>query len=128
MFKRCGSFFEISIHALVFTILPVIGAEAGSESHVVAQHLLLDFLADRHQQKDAALSASARSFLTCRLFADELTAVRDVADAAPSNKQQSQLLLRYQNTKEQLEKGLVCELEAGRVAESAICPDASLSK
>ncbi len=77
----------------------------------MAQHLLLDFLADRHQQKDTALSASARSFLTCRLFADELTSLR--AAAAPSMQQQAHLLVRYQGTAEQLEKGLVCDLNTG---------------
>ncbi|KAA6428703.1 MAG: nipped-B -like [Trebouxia sp. A1-2] len=86
------------------------GEDAGSEAHMVAQHLLLDFLADRHQQKDTALSLSARTFLTCRLFADELTSLR--AAAALTQQQQAQLLVKYHNTSEQLEKGLVCDLNA----------------
>lgn len=81
---------------------------------MVAQHLLLDFLADRHQQKDTALSLSARTFLTCRLFADELTSLR--AAAALTQQQQAQLLVKYHNTSEQLEKGLVCDLNAGGLA------------
>ncbi|KAL0029310.1 hypothetical protein WJX79_009424 [Trebouxia sp. C0005] len=90
------------------------GEDAGSEAHMVAQHLLLDFLADRHQQKDTALSLSARTFLTCRLFADELTSLR--AAAALTQQQQAQLLVKYHNTSEQLEKGLVCDLNAGEAA------------
>ncbi len=81
---------------------------------MVAQHLLLDFLADRHQQKDTALSLSARTFLTCRLFADELTSLR--AAAALTQQQQAQLLVKYHNTSEQLEKGLVCDMNAGGLA------------
>ena len=85
--------------------------EAAGNSHMVAQHLLLDYLGDRHQQKDAALSASAKSFLTCRMFADELTALR-TAGGDPKQ-QQAQLLARYQSTNDQLQKGVVCELNAG---------------
>ena len=85
---------------------------------MVAQHLLLDFLADRHQQKDTALSLSARTFLTCRLFADELTSLR--AAAALTQQQQAQLLVKYHNTSEQLEKGLVCDLNAGGLASNAL--------
>ncbi|DBB01136.1 TPA: hypothetical protein ACH3X1_001027 [Trebouxia sp. C0004] len=90
------------------------GEDSGSEAHMVAQHLLLDFLADRHQQKDTALSLSARTFLTCRLFADELTSLR--ATAALTQQQQAQLLVKYHNTSEQLEKGLVCDLNAGEAS------------
>ena len=85
----------------------------------MAQHLLLDFLADRHQQKDTALSASATTFLTCRLFADELTGIR--AAAALTQQRQAQLLVQYQNTREQLEKGLVCDLNAGLVTSLHAC-------
>jgi len=85
---------------------------------MVAQHLLLDFLADRHQHKDTALSLSARTFLTCRLFADELTSLR--AAAALTQQQQAQLLVKYQNTSEQLEKGLVCDLNAGGLASTTL--------
>lgn len=85
---------------------------------MVAQHLLLDFLADRHQQKDTALSLSARTFLTCRLFADELTSLR--AAAALTQHQQAQLLVKYHNTSEQLEKGLVCDLNAGGLASDTL--------
>ncbi len=95
------------------------GEDSGSEAHMVAQHLLLDFLADRHQQKDAVLSSSARTFLTCRLFADELTSLR--AAAALTQQQQAQLLVKYQNTSEQLEKGLVCDLNTGRLASNNVC-------
>ena len=85
----------------------------------MAQHLLLDFLADRHQQKDTALSASATTFLTCRLFADELTGIR--AAAALTQQRQAQLLVQYQNTSEQLDKGLVCDLNAGLVTSLHAC-------
>ncbi len=95
------------------------GEDAGSEAHMVAQHLLLNFLADRHQQKDTALSLSARTFLTCRLFADELTSLR--AAAALTQRQQAQLLVKYHNTSEQLEKGLVCDLNAGGLANNNFC-------
>ena len=87
------------------------GTEEGDGSHTVAQHLLLDFLADRQQQRDPALASSARSFLTCRLFADELTALR--AAGTPSSERQSQVLQRYQTLTEQLNKGLKCDMNAG---------------
>ena len=86
--------------------------EATADSNTVAQRLLLDFLADCHQQKDAALSASASSFLTCRLFADELTALRSAG--TPDGDQQLQLLRRYQALADQLGKGLKCAMNAGK--------------
>ena len=85
--------------------------EGADGFHTVAQHMLLDFLADRQQQRDTALSCSARSFLTCRLFADELTALRSAG--APSSERQSQMLQRYQTLTEQLDKGLKCAMNAG---------------
>lgn len=88
------------------------GTEAAGDSNTVAQHLLLDFLADCHQQKDAALAASACSFLTCRLFADELTGLRPAG--ASAGEQQLQLLRRYQTLAEQLGKGLKCSMDAGK--------------
>ena len=88
------------------------GEDASGHGNLVAQHLLLDFLADRQQQKDLALSASARSFLTCRLFADELTALR--ATAGDANQPQSQLLARYRSTSQQLDNGCRSEMGAGR--------------
>lgn len=90
------------------------GTEEAEGGNTVAQHLLLDFLADRHQQRDPALSTSARSFLTCRLFADELTALRS-AGSTPSGDHQSQMLRRYHTLAEQLDKGLKCSINAGHI-------------
>lgn len=87
------------------------GTEGADASHTVAQHLLLDFLAERQQQRDTALSCSARSFLTCRLFADELTALRSAG--TPTSAGQSQMLQRYQTLAEHLDKGLKCAMNAG---------------
>ena len=95
------------------------GAEGADDSNTVAQHLLLDFLADRHQQKDAALFTSARSFLTCRLFADELTVLRSAGTS--SNEQQLQLLRRYQTLTEQLDKGHKSGMDAGSPLSSESC-------
>lgn len=90
------------------------GTEGADGCHTVAQHLLLDFLADRQQQRDAALSTSARSFLTCRLFADELTALRSAGNT-PSATRQCQMLQRYHTLAEQLDKGLKCTINAGKL-------------
>ena len=92
-------------------VVTTAGEEASGDGHLVAQHLLLDFLADRQQQKDLALSATARSFLTCRLFADELTALR--ATAGDAKQQQSQLLARYRSTSQQFDNGCRSEMGAG---------------
>lgn len=103
----------LSCHHLLIQQCLAAGTEEGTaDSNAVAQYLLLDFLADRQQQKDAALSASASSFLTCRLFADELTALRSAGTA--SGDQQLQLLRRYQSLAEQLGKGLKCAMNAGK--------------
>ena len=91
------------------------GTEGADGSSTVAQHLLLDFLADRQQQRDTALSTSARSFLTCRLFADELTGLRSAG--TPSSERQSQMLRRYQALAEQLGKGLKCGMSAGNLVD-----------
>ena len=90
------------------------GTEGADGCNTVAQHLLLDFLADRYQQRDPALCASARSFLSCRLFAEELTGVRS-AGSTPSGHQQSQMLQRYHTLAEQLDKGLKCSMDAGHI-------------
>lgn len=95
---------------------PPAGAEGGDGCNTVAQHLLLDFLADRFQQRDQALFNSARSFLTCRLFADELTGLRS-AGSTPSGDQQLQMLRRYHTLAEQLDKGLKCTINAGKIAQ-----------
>ena len=92
------------------------GGEGADGCNTVPQHLLLDFLADRHQQKDPALSTSARSFLTCRLFADELTALRS-ANSTPSSDRQSQMLQRHHTLAEQLDKGLKSTMDAGDLVE-----------
>lgn len=95
------------------------GAEGADGCNTVAQHLLLDFLADRHQQRDPALSTSARSFLTSRLLADELTALRS-AGSTPSGGQQSQMLQRYHTLAQQLDKGLKCTMNAGALAQHSV--------
>ena len=79
---------------------------------MVSQHLLLDYLADQSQQRDAALAESARSFLVCRMFVDELSS-NHASGVSTAKLHQSDLLVQYQKILQQADKGTSCDLEAG---------------
>lgn len=79
---------------------------------MVSQHLLLDYLADQSQQRDAALAESARSFLVCRMFVDELSS-NHASGLSTAKLHQSDLLVQYKKIMQQADKGTSCDLEAG---------------
>lgn len=85
---------------------------------MVSQHLLLDWLADHSQQRDAALAESARSFLVCRMFVDDLSSLQH-SGMVSAKLQQGEVLLRYQKVQQQSDKGANCDLEAGALNISA---------
>ena len=86
--------------------------KVASETVMVSQHLLLDYLADSGQQRDAALAESARSFLVCRMFVDDLSSIHR-SGMGPAKLQQSEKLLQYQKLEQQAQKAESCDLEAG---------------
>lgn len=92
------------------------GDAGANDLYVTLQNLLLDWLADRSQQRDVALATSARSFLVCRMLVDDLSALQQ-AELSSAKLQQSQVLLQYQSLQQQAEKVTSCDLDAG-----AECP------
>lgn len=84
------------------------GDKTSDDSYTVLQHLLLDHLADHHQQKDAALAESARTFLVCRMLADEIC-----SNQANANSDSTQLLHQYQMLQQQAEQGTTSDLASG---------------
>ena len=87
------------------------GKKTPDDSCRVLQHLLLDHLADHHQQKDAALAESARSFLVCGMLAVEICS--NQADATADT---TQLLHQYHRLQQQAEVGTASALATGMQA------------